>query len=237
LADIAVEKINKSFGGLKVLADFSHRFIEGSVTCIMGPSGSGKTTLLHIIMGLIRPDSGRVLGIGGDSRLGAVFQEDRLCENLSAVLNVRLVAGRDAEDAVPYNQLRDAEDAVPYNQLRDVEDAVPYKKYGGASAIATARMEAEYLLSRTGLGTEALRKPVRELSGGMRRRVAIARALITKPDILFLDEPFSGLDDVAKADVAKLITECSKGKTIIMVSHSVEDAALLGGDILNSCKL
>jgi NitT/TauT family transport system ATP-binding protein len=93
-------------------------------------------------------------------------------------------------------------------------------------------MEAEYLLSRTGLGTEAFRKPVRELSGGMRRRVAIARAMMAKPDILFLDEPFSGLDDVAKADTAKLITAHSWGATIIMVSHSEEDAALLHGEIL-----
>ncbi|MCL1834804.1 MAG: ATP-binding cassette domain-containing protein [Oscillospiraceae bacterium] len=89
---MAVElfEICKAYGANIVLDNFSCRIEEGAVTCIMGPSGRGKTTLLRIMLGLEQPDSGRVTGMSG-RRKSAVFQEDRLCDNLSAASNIRLV--------------------------------------------------------------------------------------------------------------------------------------------------
>ena len=88
---IALEHISKTYNGAPVLADLSLAFGEGSSTCIMGPSGYGKTTLLRILMGLTPPDSGRVTGME-DRKLAPVFQEDRLCENLSVGTNIRMAA-------------------------------------------------------------------------------------------------------------------------------------------------
>lgn len=189
MTDLVADNISKRYGEQQVLAGFSHVFGHGGVTCISGPSGGGKTTLLHILMGLTPPDEGRVTGREG-KRIGAVFQEDRLCENLSAVSNVRLVCHE-----------------------------------------ATPRGEIEAELSALGLGG-SLYKPARELSGGMKRRVALVRALIIRPDIVFLDEPFKGLDPAARDTAADYLKEKMSGKTVILVSHSETDAQLLGGDSL-----
>ena len=87
---IHIKNISKSFGENKVLDYFSMTIPEGETTCLMGASGCGKTTLLRILMGLETADEGTVEGLD-PSRLSAVFQEDRLCENLSAMANIRLV--------------------------------------------------------------------------------------------------------------------------------------------------
>ncbi|HWQ51151.1 MAG TPA: ATP-binding cassette domain-containing protein [Terriglobales bacterium] len=84
-----VEHLFKSYGENRVIRDLTADFPDGKITCVMGPSGSGKTTLLHMLMGLVKPDSGAITGV--PQRLGAVFQEDRLCETASGAANVRLV--------------------------------------------------------------------------------------------------------------------------------------------------
>lgn len=90
--DLKVNGLNKSFGEKRVLENFSAVFPSGRVTCVMGPSGCGKTTLLHILLGLEQPDGGTIEN--RPARISAVFQEERLCEDFSAVTNVRLVTGK-----------------------------------------------------------------------------------------------------------------------------------------------
>ncbi len=89
---IEIQELCKSYGEKKVLNRVTFTLEPGTVTAVMAASGVGKTTLLRILMGLEKPDSGRILGLDG-LRLAAVFQEDRLCENLSPLSNVRLVTG------------------------------------------------------------------------------------------------------------------------------------------------
>lgn len=88
---LTAEKICKSFGENAVIENFSYAFPDGKSTAILGRSGGGKTTLLNILMGLLSPDSGEVKR---DGRISALFQEDRLCENLTASANIRLVTGK-----------------------------------------------------------------------------------------------------------------------------------------------
>ena len=121
-----------------------------------------------------------------------VFQEDRLCENLSASANIRLVRqkkpwGRDREEV---RQIREAMTAAGLSGCED--------------------------------------QPVRELSGGMRRRVALLRALCCDWDILFLDEPFKGLDEETKKQVMDYTKEMCAGKTVIFVTHDSKEAAQMG---------
>ena len=92
MTDLKIQGISKRFGGREVLRNVTAAFPAGSVTCLLGPSGFGKTTLLRIIAGLEKPDEGRIDGV--PARIGFVFQEDRLCEDFSAVSNVRLVTGK-----------------------------------------------------------------------------------------------------------------------------------------------
>lgn len=180
---IVVKGLSKQFDLRPVLQGFSHTFSDG-LTCIMGPSGCGKTTLLHILMGLLPMDSGEISGLEG-KRKSAVFQENRLCENLSAASNIRLVCGENVSS-------------------EDISEA----------------------LGRVGLG-ECPRRPVRELSGGMKRRVAIVRALLAEFDVLFLDEPFQGLDAKTRLNVIAFLKERFVGKTVLMVSHDPSEAELM----------
>ena len=182
--DIVLENICKSYGNHIVLNKFSAVIPDGQITAIMAPSGCGKTTLLRILMGLEQADSGSVSGLSG-KKISAVFQEDRLCQNLSPVSNIRLVAP----------------------ELKKPE--------------IIAAME------QVGL-TGCFSQPVRELSGGMKRRVAILRALLADYDVLFLDEPFKGLDAETRRLVIADTRRKSAGKTVVLITHDKEDLSLMG---------
>ena len=88
--DIKVDHVSKAYGEQQILRDLCCVFPEGKTTCIRGRSGCGKTTLIRLLLGLDIPDKGKIEGIS-DRKISAVFQEDRLCENLSAASNIRLV--------------------------------------------------------------------------------------------------------------------------------------------------
>lgn len=188
--DIFVKHLNKSYNDLGVLEDYSCHFKEKKITCLMGPSGSGKTTLINILLGLQKPDSGTVEGIPY-GRLSAVFQEDRLCDNLSAMANLKLVCKR----------------GVDGQQLRQG-------------------------MIELGL-SDALHKPARELSGGMRRRVAILRALLAESECIIMDEPFKGLDEETKEMTIAYVLRHVADKTLIVITHDSKEAKLLGADVVN----
>jgi NitT/TauT family transport system ATP-binding protein len=172
---ITLENINKSYNGRKILDNFSAKISLGEVTCIIAPSGMGKTTLLRIMMGLETPDSGKITGREG-LKISAVFQEDRLCDNLNPIANIKLV-----NEKLTKPQIIEALSAFGL-------EGCEYQKAS-------------------------------ELSGGMKRRVAILRALLAEYDIMFMDEPFKGLDTATKSTVISEILERTKGKTIIFVTH------------------
>lgn len=186
--DIVVQNIGKSFGTQQVLKNFSYTFPEGKTTCVMGGSGCGKTTLLRILMGLETPDSGTITGVP-KGKLSAVFQEDRLCENLSAAANLRLV-----------------KKSLTHEEIENVFREVKLK--------------------------DAWHKPVRTLSGGMRRRIAILRALAAEADCILMDEPFKGLDEETKQHTIHYIQTQTRTKTLIIVTHSPEEAALLNTEAI-----
>lgn len=180
--------ICKSFGDNTVLKNFTHDFSDGKVTAVLGASGCGKSTLLSILMELSLPDSGEV--VGNDCKLSAVFQEDRLCENLTVSANIRLVTG---------------------------------KKYSKA--------EINSELAALGL-SECSEQPVRTLSGGMKRRTALLRALLAEYEILFLDEPFKGLDTDTKQNVIEYCRRKIEGKTVVFVTHDMEECNAFADDII-----
>lgn len=184
--DIRVEKLCKAYGEQQIFQDYSAVFPEGRVSCITGSSGRGKTTLLRLLMGLEQPDGGNIRGLE-DARFSVVFQEDRLCENLSPLSNLRMVCRK-----------RPTKQQL-IKELEKVDLA----------------------------GCEE--KPVRDLSGGMKRRVSILRALLAEFDVLFLDEPFKGLDAETYVKVSDYVREQIKGRTAILVSHDPRDMERLGG--------
>lgn len=185
--DIRVEHIDKCYGEQEVFRNFSYVFREGKTTCVMGMSGCGKTTLFRLLLGLDQPENGKITGVPF-GRLAAVFQENRLCENLSAVSNLRLVCKR---------------------KLTEEEIRQAFLKVG---------LE------------EVWQKPVRDLSGGMKRRVAILRALFAEAECILMDEPLKGLDAETKKRTADYIRMQAKGKTLLVITHDETETDLLGAD-------
>ena len=177
---LEIKNLTKRFGE-KTLFEGLSLTVDGPAV-LWAPSGWGKTTLLRILMGLEVPTSGSVEGVG---RVGAVFQEDRLCDNLDPSANIRLIN--------------------PTLGRRETEDA----------------------LAAVGLAG-CLRQPARELSGGMRRRVAILRALLAEYDLLFLDEPFKGLDRETKETVMADTRRRCAGRTVLLVTHDVAELDAMG---------
>lgn len=185
-AAVSAKNICKSYGGIPVLSDLSLEIAAGSVTAVMGASGCGKTTLVSILAGLVQPDSGEVHIEPAGTKLSAVFQEDRLCGNLTVLANIRLVTGKTRTDA-----------------------------------------EILSALEVVGLSGSEDRKAC-ELSGGMKRRVTLVRALLAKSGVLFLDEPFKGLDVQTRAAVTEYCRRMLGGRTAVLVTHDRTDCEALG---------
>jgi putative ABC transport system ATP-binding protein len=186
---------------VRALDGVSVRFPAGSWTAVMGPSGSGKSTLLHCLAGLERVDGGRVIVDGADITAASDTELTRLRRTGIGFVfqNFNLVASLSAEQNVAL-PLRLAGVRVQRRQVRDVLTAV-------------------------GLADRRRHLP-RELSGGQQQRVAIARAMVTKPAVLFADEPTGALDTTSARRVLALLGEmASAGQTIVMVTHDPISAA------------
>jgi phospholipid/cholesterol/gamma-HCH transport system ATP-binding protein len=199
---IKIEGLVKSFGRQAVLRGLDFEVPTGSITVIIGRSGGGKSVLLKHLLGLLRPDSGRVLidgeeitGLRGRAldavrrRYGVVFQGGALFDSMTCFDNV----------AFPLRE-----------KLR-----LPRPEIARRVAAALGQVGLE------GMG----HKYPAEVSGGMRKRVAIARALVTEPEIIFFDEPTTGLDPVLVNTIHHLILELHRRLhfTAVMVSHEIPE--------------
>lgn len=195
---LCLEHISKSYDGRQVLHDFSACLERGGIYCLMGASGIGKTTLLRILMGLEQPDAGRIVYTGGDGAGGRRLQGS----------------------AVPIGAV------FQENRLFEFADAWKNVELAAGRA-GQAKCDVEALLFAL-LEKEAWHRPVSELSGGMRRRVSVARALASPCSLLVMDEPFAGLDEATKQGVIQTVLAYRADRTLLVVTHQEEDAALLG---------
>ncbi|MET8079747.1 ABC transporter ATP-binding protein [Streptomyces sp. NPDC005303] len=203
---IRLRSVSRSYGSgdsaVTALDQVSLSFPHGTFTAVMGPSGSGKSTLLQCAAGLDRPTSGSV-SVGGTEL--TTLSETRLTllrrERIGFVFQAfNLLPALTAEQNVAL-PLRLAGRRVPKSQVREV-------------------------LQQVGLGDRARHRPT-EMSGGQQQRVALARALITRPEVLFGDEPTGALDSQTSREVLALLRSMVDrgGQTIIMVTHDPVAAA------------
>jgi lipopolysaccharide export system ATP-binding protein len=195
---LSVISIAKSYDKKAVLTDVSLGVDRGEVMGLLGPNGAGKTTCFYSIMGLVKPDSGRILLDGEDITglpmyrrailgLGYLPQETSIFRGLSVCQNIMAV----------------------------LEVAEPDK---AARAERLEQLLAEFHL-------EALRDaPAMALSGGERRRCEIARALAANPSIMLLDEPFAGIDPISIQDIRDLIGELkNRDIGVLITDHNVRE--------------
>jgi phospholipid/cholesterol/gamma-HCH transport system ATP-binding protein len=209
------ENVHVSFDGVPALTDISFEAQEGESRVIMGAAGSGKTVLLKTALGLVRPDSGRVLAFGKDlttlrehdlfevrSKVGMLFQESALFDSLTI------------EENVAYPLLNQKSIQCPKREVHQrVEEALDFVELEGT-----------------------LEKFPSELSGGMRRRAAIARAVVTAPPLVLYDSPTAGLDPITAHTIIALIVKERdiNNTTTLLVTHRYQDGNLIANFRYNS---
>lgn len=169
---------------------------------VLGPSGCGKTTLLNIVAGFLAPTSGRM------------------------ILNGHDVTGPDAERGMVFQQ-------GALFEWMSVRENVSFGPRMKGQSEKQYGAEVDHLLNVVGL-RDFKEKAIYELSGGMQQRVALARCLANDPDVILMDEPLGALDALTREKMQSLVLKLWKetGKTIILITHSVEEALLLGERLL-----
>jgi daunorubicin resistance ABC transporter ATP-binding subunit len=196
-AAIDVRELRKAYGTLEVLKGLTLSIERGTVYGVLGPNGAGKTTLVSILATLLRPDAGTVRVFG----LDVVREADA----------VRSRIGLTGQFAAVDEELSGRENLALFGRL------------AGYSA-RSAKMRAEELLDAFGL-LEAAGRSVGKYSGGMRRRLDIAAAMLVAPDILFLDEPTTGLDPRSRNDVWEIVRQLAEqGTTVLLTTQYLEEA-------------
>lgn len=208
---IQIQNISKSFEGRDILLDVSGEFLPGNTSLIIGGSGTGKSVLLKCMLGLIKPEKGKVLYDGRDflntddeekkairREMGVLFQGGALFDSKTVAQNVRF----------PLDMLTEMTEEEKLDRIH-------------------------FCLQRVGLEQAANRMPS-EISGGMKKRVGIARAIVMNPKYLFCDEPNSGLDPLTSIKIDNLIKEITDEFkiTTIVITHDMNSVLEIGESIM-----
>ena len=207
---VRLDRVSKAFGTRRVLDDVSFDVPEGCGFAILGRSGTGKSVTLRHMIGLMRPDAGRVFVHGDEmsalsgealskarQKIGFLFQNAALFDSISVGENVAFPMRR-------HTKLADQE-------IRD---------------------RAQQRLDSVGLGSEYDKMPA-DLSGGMRKRAGLARALALDPRVLLVDEPSAGLDPITTEEIDDLLLRLKqeRGTTLVLVTHNIPSARKLGDQL------
>jgi lipopolysaccharide export system ATP-binding protein len=195
---LKIENLVKSYGGRAVVSDVNIEINRGEIVGLLGPNGAGKTTSFYMIVGLIKPDQGRIFFDSKDitqmpmyrrarQGIGYLCQEDSIFRKLTVEENIMAV-------------------------LETLSISVQERK-----------RRLEKLLNELNIAHLA-RSKAYTLSGGERRRLEITRALVTEPSFLLLDEPFSGIDPIAVFEAQQIIQNLKTGGLgILLTDHSVRE--------------
>jgi len=198
LTGLQANALFKSYGRRSVVRGIEFDVKPGEVVGLLGPNGAGKTTCFHMIVGLIRPDGGRVLLHGQDITKEPMYRR------------ARHGIGYLAQEPSIFRRLTVEENLMAILEMRSSNGADP-----------RAKMDA--LLAE--LGLQGLRHQMAAtLSGGEKRRCEVARALVTDPQFLLLDEPFVGIDPLAVADLQNVVNKLkAKGIGVLITDHNVRE--------------
>lgn len=195
---IVLKSLVKIYQKRRVVDELSLELNKGEVVGLLGPNGAGKTTTFYMIVGLVKPNNGQI------------FFDGEEITRTPMHLRARSGIGYLAQEASIFRRLTVEENILLIWETRGMHQEERKKRI--------APLLAEF-------GLEKLRKqPAYQLSGGERRRVEIARALATSPHFLLLDEPFTGVDPIAVADIKDIISDLkNKGIGILITDHNVRE--------------
>jgi len=202
MSKLETREISKTYKGRRVVDDVSVFVQQGEVVGLLGPNGAGKTTSFYIVVGLISPDSGRIL----------VDEED--ITDLPMYQRARRGISYLPQEASVFRKLTVEEN------LMAILETLPMRA-------AERRATMDRLLDQLGL-EQVRRSQGYMLSGGERRRVEIARSLVISPSFLLLDEPFSGIDPIQVLELQRIIFELKRsGIGILVTDHNVRETLMV----------
>ncbi|MEP6993597.1 MAG: ABC transporter ATP-binding protein [Acidobacteriota bacterium] len=205
-AKLRVENLHKAFGGKAVLDGINLSVAPGESLVVVGPSGTGKSVLLKHLIGLLKPDSGRVF----------VDEQDLWSLDHIERVTLRKKFGMSFQEGALFDSM-------------NVYDNVAFPLRRSGRKPAEVRQRVEECLELVGLPDVAVERPS-QLSGGMRRRVGFARAIAHQPEILLFDEPNTGLDPIMTDIIAEVILGIRKQlrATIVTITHHIPSARKIG---------
>lgn len=203
---VRFDHVSKAFGTLKVLDDISFEIPMGQAFCLLGRSGTGKSVALRHIVGLMRPDSGKV------------FVEER---------DITALAGRELAEVRKHMGFV-FQNAALFDSMSVGENvAFPMRRHTDWSE-SEVRERATKRLADVGLDKDFDKMPA-DLSGGMKKRAGLARAMALDPPILLVDEPSAGLDPITAAEIDELLVKTKQGgTTLVVVTHHIPSARVIG---------
>ncbi len=194
-ASVRVESVTKRFSGHTAVNHLSMEVAEGGIFGLLGPNGAGKSTTIRLIMGILEPDEGKVVLFGSDQG--------------SRKLSQRI--GYLPEERGLYKKMKVLDHLIFLGETKGI-------------GRADARTRARAWLERLGVSAWALKK-VEDLSKGMQQKVQFAGALLHEPDLVILDEPFSGLDPVNAQVMKDIVVDIARaGRTVLFSTHVMEQA-------------
>ncbi len=210
-AKIELRNVSKRFGSKVVLDGMNLTMTRGKSLVVMGGSGSGKSVMLKCVLGIIRPEKGEIFVDGKNVLKMAAGERETVLRKFGM-----LFQGSALFDSLPVWE------NVAFGLIQGRK-----MKRKEAKDIAIAK------LAKVGLGPEVGELYPAELSGGMQKRVALARAIAADPEIIFFDEPTTGLDPIMADVINQLIVECVKdlGATALSITHDMASARKIADDI------
>jgi lipopolysaccharide export system ATP-binding protein len=198
MSQLQAESVTKSYTGRRVVDQVNLAVNGGEVVGLLGPNGAGKTTTFHMMVGLVHPDEGQVILNGNDLTALPIYQRARA--GLSYL----------PQESSVFRRLTVEENLLAILETLDLSDV-------------EQKDRAERLMRMLGVFELAKQKAV-TLSGGERRRVEIARALVLSPFFILLDEPFTGIDPIAVAEIQKIIHKLTtSGIGVLITDHNVRE--------------
>jgi phospholipid/cholesterol/gamma-HCH transport system ATP-binding protein len=203
-AAVEFEHVFKAFGNRKILDDVSFKVNVGEALCILGRSGTGKSVTLKLMIGLLKPDSGRV----------CIDSADIAHSNEEELSRVRRHMGFLFQSAALFDSFTLGDNL-----------ALPLRRLDKSKSPTEIMRAVDEALERVGLDLDKAKMPS-ELSGGMRKRAGLARALVLHPTLLLVDEPSSGLDRITAAEIDDLLLKVKEEyrATLVIVTHDVRGA-------------
>jgi phospholipid/cholesterol/gamma-HCH transport system ATP-binding protein len=203
---IKIENLSKRFGEKVILDNISLSVMQGENLVVFGRSGTGKSVLLKCIMGLLEPDNGKI------------FIKGKEITNISTkeLNKIRRNTGFLFQGAALYDSMTVRENLeFTLKRNRDISDKEAYEKVLNTLDLVSLK--------------DAVDKMPSELSGGMKKRIGLARSIVTDPEIMFYDEPTTGLDPISSKDISELILDLQRKlkMTSIIVTHDLNCANII----------